>query len=146
MAGRKNSTSLFYDGTYDIEEFHQTFLELGDPTEYKPAMALIGNWKEWNRLKRDSAWFKKQVREWLEELEIKQRSDAITLVRILAVSDKAAAFQANKWIAERRYADVSDRGRPSQSDLKKEARDIAEEAATSKEEADRVEEAMLHNE
>ena len=142
-AGRKESTALFSDGTYDIEEFHQRFLQLDDPTEYLPALEMVGNWLEWVRLKRDSVWFRTKVREWLEELELKQRSESIAKVRELAKSDKASAYQANKWIAERRYAEVSDRGRPSKKVLAREAKDLARETTESKEEAARVEKAIL---
>jgi hypothetical protein len=142
--GRKPSTTLFSDGTYSIEDFHQSFLEADDPTEYKPALALVGSWQEWLRLKKESPWFRKQVREWLEELEMKQRSEAIAKVRKLGESNKPAAFQANKWIAERRYADVSNAGRPSKAALAKEAREIASEAAETKEEASRIESAVIN--
>ena len=63
---------------------------------------------------------------------------------MLADSDKASAFQANKWLAERRYADISDRGRPSEKELAKEAKLLAKETATSEEEAERVEAALLY--
>ncbi len=94
--GRLQSTSLFKDGTYDIDHFHRIFLQLDDPTEYMAAMDLIGSWKEWLRIKKESVWFRTQVREWLEELEIKQRAEAIAKVRVLADSDTASAVQANK--------------------------------------------------
>lgn len=141
--GKPKSTSLFRDGTYDTEEFHQTFLECDDPTEYKAALLLVGSWQEWVRLKDDSIWFRAQVHLWLEELEIKQRSDAIEKVLVLAASDKASAFQANKWIGERGYAKISERGRPSKEVLAREAKVIAEEASESKKEAERVEAALI---
>ena len=142
--GRKPSTSLFSDGTYNLEDFHQSFLEADDPTEYTPAIKLVGSWKEWLRLKKESPWFRQQVRVWLEELEMKQRSEAIAKVRVLAKSDKPTAFQANKWIAERRYADISSAGRPSKKALAKEAREIAAEASETKEEASRIESAVIN--
>ncbi len=142
--GRKPSTSLFTDGTYDLEEFHQAFLKADDPTEYIPAIALVGSWQEWLRIKKESPWFRKQVRTWLEELEVKQRSEAVGAVLVLAKSNKPAAFHANKWIAERRYADVSNAGRPSKKALAKEAREIASEAAETKEEAKRIESAVIN--
>ena len=141
--GRKQSTALFYDGTYNIEEFHQVFLEADDVTEYKAAIILVGQWEEWERLKKQSVMFRQRVRLWIEELELKQRSESIAKIRLLAKEDKASSYQAAKWIAERRYVEVSDRGRPSQKDLAREAKDLASEAAETEAEAKRIEKALL---
>ena len=141
--GRKGSTALFQDGTYDIDEFRLNFLFANDPTEYRAAELCGVSWKEWLRLKKESAWFRRHVREWLEELEVKHRSEAIAKVHELAKSDKPAAYQANKWIAERRYAEVSKRGRPSKKELERETKEIAREAAETAEEAERVEAAVI---
>lgn len=143
VMGKPKSTSLFRDGTYDTEEFHQTFLECDDPTEYKPALILVGTWAEWLRLKKDSVWFRAKVRQWLEELEMKQRSESIQAIRKLAKSDKPSAFQANKWTAEKGYDKVTQRGRPSKAELTKEARELAREAGETEDEAKRIEAALL---
>ena len=148
--GKPGSTSLFKDGTYDIDEWHEEFLRMDDPTEYKAARELlvvefeVGFWKEWCRLKRQSAFFKRQVRLWKEELAVKQRSEAFEKIQCVATSDKATAFQAAKWIAEGRYEESEKRGRPTAAALKKEAREIAAEASTTQEESQRVEAAIIN--
>ena len=143
-AGRKLSTKLFNDGTYDIEEWHQVFLMADDVTEYKAAILLLDDWLEWVRLKKGSVMFRQKVRLWIEELELKQRSESIAKIRTLSKLETPAAYQAAKWIAERRYVEVNDRGRPSNKDLAKEAKDLAREAAETEEESKRIEKALLH--
>ena len=148
--GKPGSTSLFKDGTYDIEEWHTEFLTQDDPTEYKAARSLLEDlfgiefWKEWMRLKGQSAWFKRQVRLWKEELAVKQRSESFEKIQSVASSDKATAFQAAKWIAEGRYEESEKRGRPTAASLKAEAREIAAEASTTQEESQRVEAAIIN--
>ena len=142
VMGKPKSTSLFRDGTYDQEEFRQTFLKCDDSTEYTAALKLVGSWQEWLRLKKDSVWFRAKVRQWLEELEMKQRSESIQAIRKLAKSDKASAFQANKWMAEKGYDKTTERGRPSKAELAKEARELAREAGETKEEIARIEAAI----
>ena len=143
-AGHPVSTALFLDGTYDIDFFHDKFIELADPTEYKPAMALMGSWLEWQRVRRQSSYFRNKVLEWLDELAIKQKSEAIERVRTLAEDpSKAASFQANKWLAEERYNGGTGGGRPNKKAQQRAAKEVAQQASDTEEEAKRVEEAML---
>ena len=74
VSGRQPSKALFDDGTYDLEEFHDVFIELEDPTEYKPALQLVGSWREWERLKREWPKLREHIADWNEELEIKLKS------------------------------------------------------------------------
>ena len=143
-AGHPVSTALFLDGTYDIDLFHDRFIELADPTEYKPAMELMGSWAEWQRVRRQSSMFRNKVIEWLAELAIKEKSESIERVQKLAKDEtKASSFQANKWLAERRYDGGPGGGRPTKAAQKQAAKDVAQEATDTEAEAKRVEEAML---
>lgn len=143
-AGHPVSTALFLDGTYDIDFFHDRFIELADPTEYKPAMELMRSWAEWQRVRRQSSYFRNKVIEWLDELAIKEKSEAIERVQKLAKDEtKAAAFQANKWLAEKRYDSGPGGGRPTKVAQKRAAKEIAQEATDTEAEAKRVEKAML---
>ena len=144
-AGHPFSTALFLDGTYDIEHFHEAFIEIGDPTEYLAAKALVGSWAEWQRLRKQSSYFRAHVLEWLEELKIKQKSETIQNIRDLADDpSKSASFQANKWLAEGRYNGGPGGGRPNKAAQRKAAKEVAQQATDTEEEAKRVEEAMLN--
>lgn len=103
--GRLPSKTLFKqfnpDGIYDLDEFRQTFLEVGDLYEYKAALKLVGSWKEWQRIKRDWPAFEEvYIAAWVEELELKQKSDAAMKIVTLSQDDSATGLSAAKWIAE----------------------------------------------
>lgn len=133
--GRQPGKILFENGTYDLDQFHDVFVELEDPTEYKAALALVGSWKEWNRLKRDWKGFNVHINEWKEEIAVKLRSRATE--KITALINKGS-FQASKWIAEQGYEKRSGAGRPSKAERDRAAKEIAEAAAETKEEKARV--------
>lgn len=133
--GRTAAKSLFEDGTYDIIEFHDKFIELADPTEYKPAIELIGSWQEWERIKRDWPAFNNHITLWKEELDVKLKSEAIERINKLAGTDH---YQANKWVAEEGYGKQAKVGRPSSKEKKRAAEELARAAAETKEERERV--------
>lgn len=137
-AGRLPSWSFFENGTYDIEEFHQAFLELEDMTEYEPAIKLVGSWKEWERLKRDSVTFNAYVTEWKAELTVKLASKAVKKINELVAGDDAKALQAAKWIAEEGWNKRTGKGRPSKAEREREAKELAKAAAETKQEEDRI--------
>lgn len=134
--GRQGAKSLFEDGTYDIEEFHDTFLELEDPTEYKPALKLVGSWREWQRIKRDWKGFNGHIQDWKEELEVKLKSKAIEQINTLAYEERN--YQASKWLAEEGYNKRAGAGRPSKSELARRDKEIADKAAVTKSDKARV--------
>ena len=129
--GRQAARALFENGTYDLEKFHKIFIQMEDPTEYKPAMKLVGSWVEWNRLKRDWPRFKVYVDEWKEELAIKITSDSIG--RLMEVA-KSGNYNSNKWLAEETYSKRKQAGRPSRYEKERAAKEIAEAAAETKKE------------
>lgn len=149
MAGRQASLTLFEeynDGSvtaiYVLEEFHQKFLEERDLTEYKPAIELVGSWKEWERLKRDSSKFKNFVSEWKDELEVLLRSEALKKITDIVVNGKdQASLSAAKFIAQHGYNKLPV-GRPNQEQIKMEARELAQRNSETSDEAKRIEEAL----
>lgn len=136
--GRQPSKALFENGTYDIEEFHDVFLEMEDITEYEPAIKLVGSWREWERLKRDWPAFRGHIQEWKEELEVKFRSQASRKIIELSDGDDAKALQAAKWVAEGGYNRRQGAGRPSKAEKNKEAKEIAMAAAETKKDEERI--------
>jgi len=136
--GRIPSRQLFEDGTYDIEQFHNVFIELEDMTEYKPALQLCGSWKEWERLKNDWKTFNSYIAEWKEELEIKLRSESVAKIIELSKGDDPKALQAAKFLSEGGWRKRSGSGRPSKAEKTKEAKELARASAETKEEEDRI--------
>ena len=134
--GRQYAKALFEDGTYDLQDFHDTFLELEDPTEYKPALQLVGTWQEWQRLKRDWPTFKSHINEWKEELDVKLKSKAVEQINKLAFSKDN--YQANRWLAEEGFHKRTGAGRPSKADRERASRELAEQAAETKADKARI--------
>ena len=89
-------------GTEDLEEWRKQFVAIADPTEYNAAITLAGSWSEWQRIKREWPEFRDKILiDWLAEVEVKLRSEAIGNLCQQALDTKGSA--AAKWIAEGRY-------------------------------------------
>lgn len=119
------------EGTEDLDEWRKIFVEASDPTEYQAALLLVGSWKEWCRFKKDWKAFNDIVDDWVQEVEIKIRSEAI---RDLAQSGEASA---QKWIAEGRYKQRT-AGKPTKAQVERAARIEAGIEKETDEEVDRV--------
>ena len=107
-------------GTEDLEEWRKQFVAIADPTEYNAAITLAGSWSEWQRIKREWPEFRDKILiDWLAEVEVKLRSEAISNLCIQAVDTKGAA--AAKWIAEGGYKPRKV-GAPSKAEVKRQAK------------------------
>lgn len=137
MAGRPPIKAMFENGTYDMQEFHDVFIECEDTTEYEPALKLVGSWQEWEKIKRNHAEFRANLEDWHEELKVKLRSRSIRKIQELAEGDNAAALNAAKWIAEE-GAYGKKRGRPTKSQKQKVYEEMANETAETKAEKARI--------
>ncbi len=144
--GRRHARALFVEWNdktddvepiYSLKEFHDTFLAMEDVTEYGPAMKLVGDWKEWGRLKRDCPSFQREIDSWKQELDIKLTSVAIQKVKELSYGDDPKALQAAKWIAENGW-EKRGKGRPSEQQKQREAKQLAEAAAETEAERTRI--------
>jgi len=96
------------------------YLELGDPTEYAAAMALLGSWEHWKVLTTKCKWFMDEVEKWREELEIKLKSKALKAMIHTATEEGSKGTAAAKYIVDKGWIDT--RGRPSKKAVQKEAR------------------------
>jgi hypothetical protein len=106
-------------GTLDLDEWHNIFVSMCDPTEYAPALELVGSWSEWCRFKREWAEFREIIlKKWLEEVEIKIRSDSIRKVVVSSASNPKSA----QWLAEGKYKPTATKGRPSKAEVERAAR------------------------
>jgi len=137
--GRKATKVLFEDGTYDIEHFHDIFIAMEDLTEYKPALELVKDWREWNRLKRDWPTFGNFVEEWKEEVRVKLTSEALQKIQSMAKGDDPKALQASRFIAEAGDQRAGQKkGRPSRAEKEKAATELARAAGETAEERQRI--------
>lgn len=86
---------------YTLQEWKDVFLDCRDPSEYSPAMALLGDWEHWQEV-RNHALIKPHVDKWQDELEVKLRSEAIQQMKMHAKQPGGTA--AAKWLADKGYA------------------------------------------
>lgn len=109
----------------------------GDPSGYKTAMRLFGEYSYWKYLSKIS-WFKEALKAYDEELEAKLYSEGLDKIRELAKGEDAKALKAAEYLANGRYKQESGakRGRPSKDEvegrLKQETRErdeVNEDAA-----------------
>lgn len=105
--GRRLSSGLFKElngdqnALFSLEQWHKDYVKISDPTEYKAAMELIGDWEHWKFLRANPV-IAKIFDEWKEEVATKLKSEAIKNLKDLAKTDKGAA--AARWLAEGQFA------------------------------------------
>ena len=130
------------EGTEDLDEWREVFVNSCDPTEYTAAIQLAGTWAEWQRFKKEWAGFREIILpEWKVELEIKMRSDAIKTVITDATSSSKSAASSAKWVAEGKF-DNRPVGRPGSKRLEHEAKVNDALAREIEEDIKRVEEVI----
>lgn len=85
------------DGRLSVKKL---YMELGDPTEYLPAMRIFGAVGLWEKLCK-TRWFKPHVEKWRVELQARIRSEAVGTIRDACVTGGVSAQQLNaaKWLA-----------------------------------------------
>jgi hypothetical protein len=93
-----------------LAEWKEVFLNKRDPSEYAAAMELVGDWPHWLEI-RNHPLIKKHVDQWVEELHVKLKSEAIGRLVEHAMSPGGTA--AAKWLAEKGYNEKKSAGRPS---------------------------------
>lgn len=125
----KDSDHLGFPSLYRL------YMEEGDPLEFRFAQNHLDGYEHWLMLC-DCTWFRPYVERWRKELELKIRSEA--LVRVIADSKSGSRSSAasNRLLLERGWAreDRATKGRPTKSDIKAEAKRLAE--ATTEQAAD----------
>ena len=108
------------EGKEDLDEWRNRFVDIADPTEYRAALDLVGSWMEWQRFKKEWKEFRDVILiEWLAEVEIKLRSEAISNLCLQATDPKGAA--SAKWLAEGRYKPKKV-GAPSRGEIQRQAK------------------------
>lgn len=112
-----------------------TFVSMEDPTGYKWAVKYLGSWKHFEKLLATS-WFPVHFEDWVREVRVKLRSDAIAKIKQIAGSAAPTANAAAKYLANGDYD--SKRGRPSAAEMKGELKRQAALLRQEDEDADRI--------
>lgn len=86
-----------YKPVWYLKDWKEVYMHLCDPTEYEPAMYLIGDWNHWKRIADNSACAP-FIAMWREELKVKIKSIAFAHLKKQAAGKMGTA--AAKWIAE----------------------------------------------
>jgi hypothetical protein len=132
--GRRLTTGLFQEladpltkskPVFKLVDWREVYIDIADPTDYKAAMELIGDWEHWKMLVANPV-FNSHLEEWRAEVVTKIKSQAIVNLRTLALSPQGTA--AAKYLAEHGYL-------PKKSTKKKEAK---QEEDTTAEDAKRL--------
>jgi hypothetical protein len=136
---RTDTVFSLYDDVPGLINCQRTFVELGDPTGYKWAMMYLRDWNHWQKLI-DVPWFREAYETWVNELSMKQRSEAIARIQDIARSENdAQALPASKYIAERGWEkSLPSRGRPSKSEVAGELKRAIAAATVEDEDAARI--------
>lgn len=114
---RADNTSRY--AIFSLEDWRKVYLELEDVTEYKPAMALVGDWDHWCTI-RNNQNLKPYFDAWQKEVEAALRCKAVDLIKQHAESQGGTA--AAKWLAEEQYKNLKARepkkpvGRPEKEE------------------------------
>ena len=149
--GRFRTVSLFvenklpgYVAPYTLKDYdhkgamsmYLKYMEYSDPTEYSVALGLLGSWKHWQALT-SADWFKPYVEQWRAELKQKLAYERFTEMADAATKKKD--LRATKWLDEKYgIRPVSKRGRPSKQEKAAHLKEVADEHAMIKEEAERL--------
>lgn len=99
----------------------------GDLTEYEFANKYLDSWEHWKMLC-ECTWFKPYLERWREELYLKEAAKALRQIKALSKSSSRDAFQAQRYLLEKGWMpkeEKAKRGRPSQDEVKKAAKEIA---------------------
>jgi len=101
---------------------YRLYMETGDPTEYRFAIAYLDGWEHWKQLS-ECNWFKPFVEKWREELQLRLASEALNRIISEAQSDRRESFAANKYLLEKGWQPKgADKvGRPSKEAIKHQA-------------------------
>lgn len=101
------------------------YLEACDPIEYNFAKTNLYDWKHWQKMT-NNKFVREHVDQWRKELELYLVSEGVQTLVGLAMDD--SSYQAAKYLASRGW-DVSERGRPSNDQIKEEIKKRADDAA-----------------
>ena len=116
----------------------RSFVYEGDPTGYLWALKYLDSYKHFERLL-ESTWFKDAFDQWVRELNMKNRADAIKKIKDIAQSgNDTQSLQASKYLAEVGWEKQTGRGRPSKEELKGELKRLADLSQQTTDDLERI--------
>ena len=116
----------------------RSFVHEGDPTGYKWALKYLDSYRQFERLL-ESSWFKEAFDQWVRELNMKNRADAIKKIKEIAdKGNDTQSLQASKYLAEVGWDKQTGRGRPSKEELKGELKRLADLSQQTTEDLERI--------
>ena len=89
------------------DSWHDIYVSLRDPSEYKPAMELAGSWAKWKKVREKH---EETINSLAEEVEALLASEAIEAMK--AHAQQPGGTAAAKWLAEKSYKATKGVGRP----------------------------------
>lgn len=110
VMGRRLTTGLFEElksadtaapAVFKLSDWKRVYVEVCDPTGYRAAMVLIGDWDHWLCLVNNPI-FKAHLDEWNKEVETVLKSEAICELRRQATLPTGTS--AAKYLTEKGYA------------------------------------------
>jgi hypothetical protein len=115
----------------DVGEYpslKRLFMEAGDPTEYIFAESYFENFEHWEIIC-EASWFAPYIAQWRKELVLKIKANALLNIQQEADEGGRNAFAANRFLLTNGWIEgpTTKRGRPSKTEVKEEARRIAED-------------------
>lgn len=130
----KDEDHLGYPSLYRL------YMELDDLTEYEFATTYFDGWEHWTMLC-SCEWFKPYVERWRHELELKTKAAALRAIKHEAAKGGKNAYSANKVLLEGKWTGQDQgakRGRPSNNEINKAAKELAERKSRLKEDSKRL--------
>lgn len=124
----------------DIPSLYRLYMEASDIPEYTFAKTYLGSWEHWMRLC-ESSFFKPHISAWRKELEVKVRAEALnTIIQVAKDKSNKSSYDASKLLlkGEWKTTEEKKRGRPSKSEIEKEASRILAEDDLLKEDYSRL--------
>lgn len=96
--GRRLTAALFKETSvtphlpvvFSLEEWRKVYVDIADPTEYRSAMALIGDWDHWKMIVENQS-VKPFIELWRDEVAVKLKSEAFASLRKLSHTKDSAA-------------------------------------------------------
>lgn len=160
MNGRFRTQSLFWEESkagksqdapfslkrYQLEgnppSMYLLYMEIADPTEYKFAMEVLGDWDHWQTLQ-SCKWFQEHVDIWRADLKAKLRSQHYETMREISktASKTSDRITATRWLADNSGYEVprgETRGRPSKEEVEGRLKNELKNLQDTKDDLDRL--------
>lgn len=110
---------------FKLSDWKDVYVRLSDPTEYKAAVALIGNWEHWQAMLENPV-FMSHVEQWRKEVDVKLEAEGIQNLREQARLGNATAA---RFLAKKEYKEKLIKQKVAEKQEDKESQKIAGDAA-----------------